>query len=137
MENQEMLNQMINNIEVMINDLIDKTEEIKKENKHLKDEINSKNQLYNDLCVEYTLLSNKINGSIPVKVYHHKKRENTTVKFLDGTSITVKRMKGDKDCLETAIVYALFKKNYADPNKLLKELVKNVEEVGEEKCKKS
>lgn len=128
MENQEMLNQMINNIEVMINDLIAKTEEVKKENKLLKEELISKNQLYNDLCTEYTLIFDKVNGSVPVKVYQHRKRGNTTVKFLDGTSITVKRMKGDKDCLETAIVYALFKKFYH--KKILENLVKNAEIVG-------
>ena len=70
----------------------------------------------------------------PVKVYYHRKRGNTTVKFLDGTSVTVKRAKGDRNCLETAIVYALYKKIY--PRKLLENLVANVEKTGGRKCKK-
>lgn len=70
----------------------------------------------------------------PVKVYHHKGRDNTTVRFLDGKSVTVHRMKGDKDSLETAIVYAIFKKVY--PKTLLESLVKDVTETGGKKCKK-
>lgn len=46
---------------------------------------------------------------IPVKVYTHKKRRNTTVVFLDGSSITVKRKQGEKDCIETAIAYCMLK----------------------------
>ena len=64
----------------------------------------------------------------PVQVYHNKKRDNTTVKFMDGKSITVHKTKGDKDCLETAIVYAIYKKLYT--KKLLELLVKTVKETG-------
>lgn len=64
----------------------------------------------------------------PVQVLHNKDRNNTTVKFLDGSSITVKKRKEDKDCLETAIVWAVFKKIY--DIRTLKLLVKNVIETG-------
>lgn len=70
----------------------------------------------------------------PVQVYHHKDRKNTTVKFLDGTSVTVHLMDGDEDSIETAIAYALVKKMW--PKVLFKNLVKTVKEVGEEECKK-
>ena len=68
------------------------------------------------------------NSITPSQVYHHKERGNTTVKFLDGTSVTVKKMAGDKDCLETAIVYAIFKKTYPKP--LMKSLIKHKIETG-------
>lgn len=61
-----------------------------------------------------------------VAAYHHKKRGNTTVVFLDGSSETVKRRKGDKDCIHTAIAYALAKHIYN-----LNKIVKNIQEVGE------
>jgi len=70
----------------------------------------------------------------PTQVYHNKKRGNTTVKFMDGKSVTVHKMKNDKDCLETAIVYAIYKKLYS--KKLLELLVKTVKETGGEECKK-
>lgn len=68
------------------------------------------------------------NSITPSQVYRHKERGNTTVKFLDGTSVTVKKMAGDKDCLETAIVWAIFKKMY--PNGLMRHLVKTIIETG-------
>ncbi len=69
-----------------------------------------------------------LNSITPTKVFHNKERGNTTVKFFDGSSITVKKMKGDKDCLETAIVWAIFKKMY--PSGLIRHLVKNTIETG-------
>ena len=60
------------------------------------------------------------------EVFHHKKRGNTTVVFLDGSSETVKRRKGDKDCIHTAVAYALAKHIYN-----LNKIVKNIQEVGE------
>lgn len=87
------------------------------------------------------LLEKIVNGSVgfmdsitPVKVYRCKSRGNTTVKFLDGSSVTVHKMKGDKDSLETAIVYALYKKIY--PKKLLTNLVENATKVRKSRCKK-
>lgn len=72
-----------------------------------------------------------LNSITPSQVLHHKERGNTTVKFLDGTSVTVKKMAGDKDCLETAIVYAIFKKIYPKP--LMKTLIKHKIETGGKK----
>ena len=46
---------------------------------------------------------------IPIKIYTHKERRNTTVIFMDGSSVTVKRKKGEKDCIETALAYCLLK----------------------------
>lgn len=46
---------------------------------------------------------------IPNKVYTHKERRNTTVKFLDGSQVTVKRRGKEKDCIETAIAYCILK----------------------------
>ena len=46
---------------------------------------------------------------IPNQVFTHKERRNTTVKFLDGSQQTVKRRKGEKDCIETAIAYCVLK----------------------------
>ena len=60
---------------------------------------------------------------IPIKDYTHKKRRNTTVVFMDGSSITVKRKQGEKDCIETAIAYCLLKQclTPADIKKLVNE----------------
>ena len=66
-------------------------------------------------------------GVTPVQVYHCKTRGNTTVKFLDGKSVTVHKMKGDKDCIETAIAYALAKHYISSSG--IKRLVKNLKEV--------
>lgn len=57
----------------------------------------------------------------PVKVYRTKSRGNTTVIFLDGSSETVKLKKGEKDCLDTAIAYALMKHVY--PKNVVKKLI--------------
>lgn len=66
-----------------------------------------------------------LKSQLPVKIYIHKGRRNTTLKFEDGHSITVKRKANEKDCTETAIAYALLKnaltKNY------LKKLIKEAE----------
>jgi hypothetical protein len=64
---------------------------------------------------------------VPVKIYHHKKRGNTTVVFADKSSVTVHRMKGEKDCVDTALAYAIMKK--VCPKVLIKNLLKKVEEI--------
>lgn len=69
-----------------------------------------------------------LNSITPTQVLHNEERGNTTVKFFDGSSITVKKMKGDKDCLETAIVWAIFKKMH--PSGLMRNLVKHTIETG-------
>ena len=63
---------------------------------------------------------------IPNKVYTHKERKNTTVKFLDGSQQTVKRKAGEKDCIETAIAYCILKQVLTASD--LKKLIENREE---------
>lgn len=63
---------------------------------------------------------------MPNKVYTHKKRKNTTVKFLDGSSQTVTRRAGEKDCIETAIAYCILKQLLTSAD--LKKLIKDREE---------
>lgn len=50
-----------------------------------------------------------LEGIKPIYVWHHVKRNNTTVKFLNGSTTTVHKGNGEEDCLETAIVYAIVK----------------------------
>jgi hypothetical protein len=104
--------------------------ELSKEVKNLEDEL----QFSKDHCalLEKELLKAKEDRdyfkhvcemAIPEKVFTHKVRRNTTVKFRDGSSVTVKRKSGEKDCIETAIAYCLMK-NVLTPqylNKLIKE----------------
>ena len=63
---------------------------------------------------------------IPNKVYVHKERRNTTVKFLDGSQVTVKRRANEKNCIETAIAYCILKQLI--PTKDLKKLIEEREE---------
>ena len=63
---------------------------------------------------------------IPEKVFVHKERKNTTVKFRDGSTITVTRKQGERDCLETAIAYCLLKQILSPAD--VKDLIKNKEE---------
>ena len=60
---------------------------------------------------------------IPNKVYTHKERRNTTVKFLDGSQVTVRRRYNEKDCIETAIAYCILKQLIpaADLKKLIEQ----------------
>lgn len=60
---------------------------------------------------------------LPKKVYTHKARKNTTVKFEDGSQITVTRKAGEKDCIETAIAYCILKQLLpaADLKRLIEE----------------
>jgi len=53
--------------------------------------------------------SNAMKMIEPTKIYTHKQRRNTTVKFKDGSQQTVKRRPGEKDCVETALAYAVLK----------------------------
>lgn len=95
-------------------------------NKQLEEELKRKNELldcYRDTAKEYYELSRSITVS---KIFHHKQRGNTTIVFNDSSSVTVHLRKGDKNCLETAIAWALTKHTYN-----MKELLKYVQEVGE------
>lgn len=79
-------------------------------------ELTSKVRKYKDCCLMI----------LPEKVYTHKARRNTTVKFKDGSSVTVTRKQGEKDCLETAIAYCILKQLLSAAD--VKELIKNKEE---------
>ena len=63
---------------------------------------------------------------IPNKVYTHKERRNTTVKFLDGSQVTFKRRGKEKDCIETAIAYCILKQLM--PAEDLRKLINDREE---------
>ena len=63
---------------------------------------------------------------LPEKIYTHKERRNTTVRFKDGSTVTVKRKQGEKDCIETAIAYCILKRIM--PPCELRELIKEREE---------
>ena len=58
-------------------------------------------------------------------MFHGKK--NTTVKFKNGESITVKRMKGEPDSVETAFAYIIAYKTFGKGG--FKKLLKNFKEV--------
>ena len=114
--------------------LIDENDQLKKRVKELEKHNNDLSEEIERWKNNYRKSLEYFNTITPVKVYHSKKKGNTTVKFADGRSVTVHRMKRDKDCLETAIVYALFKRNY--PKRLLNQLVSEVTETEEDECKK-
>lgn len=112
-----------------------------RKNKDLSQEVSEKDSKILEMQSKLDTLSKEIvsnrdflNSITPIKVYYTRKRKSTTVKFLDGNQVTVHRMKGDKHCLETAIVYAIFKKLY--PKKLLANLVNDITYVGGRRCKK-
>ena len=89
---------------------------LKRENRDLKSHLDLKSDIikhYKDCCEMV----------IPEKLYVCKKRRNTTIKFRDGSSVTVKRKPGEKDCLETAIAYCILKQllTASDIKKLIKE----------------
>ena len=106
--------------------LSEKVEYLEKENERLLnqykkafEELNKERRLkkaYHDMCLML----------IPEKVFTHKKRRNTTVKFRDGSSVTVTRMQGEKDCIETAIAYCIMKQLMT--KQYLANLIKNKEE---------
>ena len=114
--------------------LMGKIHDVEEEVKKLIEE-NQQLKVRNEFLEKVTEAYDGFTSSItPVQVYRCKTRGNTTVKFLDGSSVTVHKMKGDKDCLETAIVYALFKKVY--PKRLLTNLVETTKKVRKSRCKK-
>ena len=115
--------------------IVDENNQLKQRIKDLEKYNNDLSEDLESLKQEHKEMVNYFSSITPVQVYHSKKRGNTTVKFGDGRSVTVHRMKRDKDCLETAIVYALFKINY--PKRLLSQLVSEVTETEEDECKKN
>ena len=89
---------------------------LKRENTDLKNHLELKSKIikhYKDCC---TMV-------IPEKLYVCKKRRNTTIRFKDGSCMTVKRKAGEKDCIETAIAYCILKQllTASDVKKLIKE----------------
>lgn len=106
----------------------------------LSDEIKKLEEENNDLKFKIECLKNQIKflfnhakqyenlckSMIPNQVYTHKERRNTTVKFLDGSQQTVKRRKGEKDCIETAVAYCVLKQLL--PASDLKKLIEEREE---------
>ena len=102
-----------------VKELEEKVEELENENQLLKDF----NKALNDVIDKK---DNLLKHIIPNQLYYHESRRNTTIKFLDGSSITVKRRKGEKHCIETAIAYCLLKQLMS--NSQLKQLIENMED---------
>ena len=109
-------------LDKVVLEIIKENEVLKQENKSLTERINDMGARNKTLSDQILNLHKEFNNLTPVKVYHSKKRDNTTVKLRGGKSVTVKRMKGETDCLETAIAFALMKNMY--PKSLIKELVR-------------
>ena len=123
-ENQQKL---IDGITYEFSILNNQLETVKSEAEDLKKEIEELKRLKEVHKQSVHELANIFSTMVPTKIYHHKKRGNTTVVFADKSSITVHRMKGEKDCVDTALAYAIMKKMY--PKVLIKNLLKNIEEI--------
>lgn len=101
--------------------LAEEIQKLEEENERLKKEL---------IIARYKLKCLKdavkyIEGLNPEKLYITKSRRNTTLKFRDGQSITVKRKLGEKDCVETAIAYCVTK--HLLNNCIIKKLIKEAE----------
>ena len=101
--------------------------------KELEENYKKANDLIFKQAAEIEELKNKVKQYrklcemiLPEKVYTHKARRNTTVKFRDGSCITVKRKQGEKDCIETAIAYCVLKQLLTAAD--VKALINNKEE---------
>ena len=106
--------------------LADEVKKLKEEVIALKKDLSYKNMrlhLAEKTVEHYKELAKMV---IPNQVYVCKARRNTTVKFLDGSSVTVKRKADEKDCIETAIAYCVLKQLM--PAKDLKKLIEEREE---------
>ena len=101
-------------------------EKLTRENKVLKEERDGLGERLNIQDKVIKELFSALRSFDVDAIYYHKQRGNTTVKFKDGSSITVHLKKGDKNCLETAIAWALMKHNYN-----INGLMKIVQKVGE------
>ena len=64
----------------------------------------------------------------PKAIYHNAKKNTTCVVFYDNTKIIVKRIKGDKDNIYTAVAYAIAKKLFKSNNAFTKMVDKAVKE---------
>lgn len=124
-----MIEEALKNVSECIQNYEKKIKELEEENRELQGRIfklEMSNHVLEHASEEFEKF---IENHIPVRVYVHKQRRNTTIVFKDNSTETVKRMKGDKDCLDTAIAYALVKHSYKKSE--LNELKKHVQEVGE------
>ena len=103
--------------------LSDQVRELEKDLEFKEKECQSLQKEVQQLRIKCKALKDCCKCVIPVKIYTHKARRNTTVKFMDDSCQTVTRIKGEKDCLETAIAYAVLKQliTKEDLNKLIKE----------------
>lgn len=107
-----MLSDEIRKLEVEVENDKVKIMQLEQENRKLIDLI----QRYKKVCMSI----------IPKKIYTHKARRNTTVKFMDDSQMTVTRRYNEKDCIETAIAYCVLKQLL--PVKDLKKLIEEKEE---------
>lgn len=107
----------------MLSDEVKALEEsFKKANEQIV-ELTTERDILKRLVEKYKKLCEMV---IPNKVYTHKERRNTTVKFLDGSQVTVRRRYNEKDCIETAIAYCILKQLI--PAADLKKLIEQREE---------
>ena len=105
---------MESNAELMVKILRQEKEiyDLEKENQSLK----------NNLKVTNGILKT-IMGHYPVNVWTCKKRNTTSVQMRDGSVVIVRRRKGEKDDIYTAVAYAISKNLIG--SKKFNELVKN------------
>ena len=105
--------------------LSEQIKELEKENALLRQIISMNDTFMKGIKSELNKYKECCQDVIPNQLFIHKTRGNTTIKFLSGKSVTVKRHKGDKDCLETAIAYCIMK-SLLRPEQLRK-LIKGAE----------
>ena len=101
----------------------DEVEKLELENRLLRDNLHDLEVEHEATMAAAEIYLKFISHTVPVKVYRCERRRNTTVIFEDGSSTTVKRKSGEKDCIETAIAYAIMKHLFEPQfiNKLIKE----------------
>lgn len=107
--------------------LSDKIKDLENENVVLRHELANSEIREKKHLMKIIDLEEIVKMALPVKVYTHKARRNTTVKFADGKCVTVKRKPGEKDCIETAIAYCIMKRvlHNSDIKKLVNEVEKH------------
>lgn len=75
----------------------------------------------------FTLFEKTRNMMLPDEDFMFHGSKNTTVKFRNGNSITVRRMEGEEDSIEVALAFILAFQNYG--KKTFRKLVKQFKEV--------
>ena len=104
----------------------DQVKQLEQENHALKEQLKIADAVIDGYKNAFKLAQKELDHSIPVKLYHCKRRGNTTIKFKDGSSVTVKKKANEKDCIDTAIAYAILKHLY--PKSVINNLKKEMEE---------